>query len=85
MSDYSESNQVIKLDMGTIRKKPLVLTKLERKALTVQEVAEMLAVAPLTIRRAIKCGKIKAMQMAPNGRYRIAVEELNEFIRKTSR
>lgn len=66
-------------------KKPLVLAQLERKALTVQEVAEMLAVAPLTVRRAIKSGKIKAMQIAPNGRYRIAVEELNEFIRKNSK
>lgn len=66
-------------------KKSIVLEHLERKALTVQEVAKMLAVAPLTIRRAIKTGKIKAMQIVPNGRYRITVDELNEFIRKNSR
>jgi excisionase family DNA binding protein len=71
--------------MGMITKKTIVLAQLERKALTVQEVAEMLAVAPLTIRRAIKSGKIKAMQIATNGRYRITIEELNEFIRKNSK
>lgn len=56
--------------------------KLERKVVTISEAASMLAVTPLTIRRAIKNGKIKAIQMQQNGRYRIPVEELDAFIKR---
>jgi excisionase family DNA binding protein len=58
--------------------------KLERKVVTISEAASMLAVTPLTIRRAIKSGKIKAMQMQTNGRYRIPIEELDDFIKRNS-
>ena len=58
--------------------------KLERKVVTIAEAASMLAVTPLTIRRAIKSGRIKAMQMQSNGRYRIPVEELDAFIQRNS-
>ena len=61
-----------------------ILTKLERKVVTIAEAATMLALTPLTIRRAIKSGKIKAMQMQPNGRYRILVEEIDDFIKRNS-
>lgn len=61
-----------------------VLTKLERKVVTIAEAASMLALTPLTIRRAIKSGKIKAMQMQTNGRYRIPVEEIDAFIQRNS-
>lgn len=58
--------------------------KLERKVVTIIEAANMLAVTPLTIRRAIKSGKIKAMQIQPNGRYRIPIEEVDAFIERNS-
>ena len=71
--------------METMDRKSHVPTRLERRAVTVQEAAEMLAVTPLTIRRAIKDGKIKAMQITANGRYRISIEDLDSFIRKNTR
>jgi excisionase family DNA binding protein len=60
------------------------LRKLERKVVTIAEAASMLALTPLTIRRAIKSGKLKAMQMQSNGRYRIPIEEIDNFIRRNS-
>jgi excisionase family DNA binding protein len=58
--------------------------KIERKVVTIIEAAAMLAVSPLTIRRAIKCGKIKAMRLNLNGRYRISLEEIDELISRDS-
>ena len=58
-------------------------TKLERKAVTVQEAADMLAVTPMTIRRSIKEGKIEAVQISKNGRYRILLDALDRFMKKT--
>jgi len=58
--------------------------KSERKVVTIIEAASMLAVTPLTIRRAIKSGKIKAMQIQANGRYRIPIEEVDAFIERNS-
>lgn len=55
-----------------------------RKVVTLPEAAVMLGMSPLTIRRAIKSGKIKAMQISPKGRYRILIEELNGFIQRNS-
>ena len=60
------------------------LTRLERKVVTISEAASMLALTPLTIRRAIKSGKLKAMQMQTNGRYRIPIEEIDAFIQRNS-
>ena len=61
-----------------------ILTKIERKVVTIAEAADMLALTPLTIRRAIKSGKLKAMQMQSNGRYRITIEEIDDFIQRNS-
>ena len=55
-----------------------------RRVVTLPEAATMLGMSPLTIRRAIKSGKIKAIQISPKGRYRILVEELDGFIQKFS-
>lgn len=57
--------------------------KIERKVVTITEAAEMLAVSPLTIRRVIKNGKMKAMRMNLRGRYRIPIEELDSFISRS--
>jgi excisionase family DNA binding protein len=57
--------------------------KVERKVVTITEAAEMLAVSPLTIRRVIKNGKMKAMRMNLRGRYRIPIEELDSFISRS--
>lgn len=57
--------------------------KVERKVVTIMEAAEMLAVSPLTIRRVIKNGKMKAMRMNLRGRYRIPIEELDNFISRS--
>ena len=63
---------------------PNTLTRLERKVITISEAASMLALTPLTIRRAIKSGKLKAMQIQSNGRYRIPIEEIDAFIQRNS-
>lgn len=60
------------------------LTRLERKVVTISEAASMLALTPLTIRRAIRSGKLKAMQIQSNGRYRIPIEEIDAFIHRNS-
>ncbi|KAG6559876.1 Helix-turn-helix domain (plasmid) [Candidatus Rhabdochlamydia oedothoracis] len=57
---------------------------ISRKVVTLPEAAIMLGMSPLTIRRAIKSGKIKAVQISPKGRYRILIEELNGFIQRNS-
>jgi excisionase family DNA binding protein len=62
----------------------LVSKSCERKMITINEAAFMLAVSPLTIRRAIKNGKIKAMQLNRKGRYRISINEINELMRKNN-
>lgn len=62
-----------------------VFEKLEKKAFTVQEAANMLDVAPMTILRAIKNGKIKAIQLSPHGRYRISVDAWETFMKQTEK
>ena len=57
----------------------------QRKVVTVKEAAAMLAVSQLTILRAIKDGKLKAMQISPKGRYKISIENLSTFIREHTR
>ncbi|MGB7128519.1 MAG: helix-turn-helix domain-containing protein [Candidatus Rhabdochlamydia sp.] len=54
------------------------------KVVTLPQAAAMLGMSPLTIRRAIQSKKIKAMQISPKGRYRILIEELYEFIERSS-
>lgn len=60
----------------------LTSIKLQRKVVTVSEASQMLAMAPLTVRRAIKNRKIKAMQI--NGRYRIPIDEIDDFVKRNS-
>lgn len=55
-----------------------------RKVVTLPEAAAMLGMSNLTIRRAIKKGLIRAMQINKNGRYRILTEELDKFIERSS-
>jgi len=55
--------------------------RLQIKMMTVKEAASLLSVSQLTILRAIKNGKLKAMQMSPKGRYKISIDHLNSFIR----
>jgi excisionase family DNA binding protein len=57
----------------------------KKTVLTVKETAELLAVSQLTILRAIKDGKIKAFRFSSRGRYRISLEDLEEFIVKNRR
>lgn len=70
------------LDRRNMVKLDLASKACERKVVTINEAAFMLAVSPLTIRRAIKSGKIKAVQLNRKGRYRINIEEINELIKK---
>lgn len=55
-----------------------------RQVVTLPEAAFMLSLSALTIRRAIKDGKIKAMQISPKGRYRILIQEIHNFVEKNS-
>jgi excisionase family DNA binding protein len=58
--------------------------ELRRRAVTIREAAEMLAVSMLTIRRAIQSGKIRAFQFHPGGPYRISIEEIENLIQCSS-
>lgn len=58
----------------------LTEVKLQRKVVTVSEASHMLAMAPLTVRRAIKSRKMKAMRI--NGQYRIPLEEIDDFVKR---
>jgi excisionase family DNA binding protein len=61
-----------------------VVKELRRRAVTLREAAEMLAVSVLTIRRAIQSGKIRAFQFHPGGPYRIPIEEIENLIQCSS-
>lgn len=52
----------------------------ERKVVTISEAAKMLALSPITIRRAIRNGKIKAVRLGGKGRFRISIENITQFI-----
>ena len=52
------------------------MSELINRAITLREAADMLDVSPLTIRRAIKSGKIRAFQFNPKGPYRISLNEI---------
>ena len=54
--------------------------KEKKTILTVKEIAELLSVSKLTVLRAIKDGKIKAFRFSSNGRYRISIADLEDFI-----
>jgi excisionase family DNA binding protein len=66
--------------MKKTSKRDLVYPKTQRKAITVQEASVMLALAPITIRKAIKSGRIKAIQISPKGRYRISSAQIEELM-----
>jgi excisionase family DNA binding protein len=51
------------------------------RLLTVEEVAKQLSVHPDTIRRWIRSGEIKAVNLGGPAGYRISQSELNRFIR----
>lgn len=55
---------------------------MEKKVYTVEETAELLHVAPITIRRAIKAGKIKAFRVGPGVRspLRISYAEIERLL-----
>lgn len=55
---------------------------MEQKFYTISEVAKMLKVDPMTIRRYIKAGKIKAIKPTINV-VRISEKDLNEFLEKS--
>jgi excisionase family DNA binding protein len=55
----------------------------KRLVFTVFEAAEALALAPATVRKAIRSGALDAIVI--NGRYRVPVDKLDEFICKHRR
>ena len=52
-----------------------------RELLHVKQAAAELDVHPCTVRRAIKAGDLEALRLGRSGRYRIAREALEEFLR----
>ena len=52
-----------------------------KKVVSIKEAAEILDVSRDTIRRAIKAGSIKAIQLNREGTWRITIEELERFMR----
>jgi len=55
---------------------------LERKAVTLGEAAKMLGCSTISIRRAVKSGRLRAMRLSPtsNGAYRIPIDAIDEFL-----
>jgi excisionase family DNA binding protein len=60
------------------------MAELKRQAVTLREAADMLAVSTLTIRRAIRNGRIRAFQFNPKGPYRIPLDEIWNFINRST-
>lgn len=60
------------------------MAELKRQAITLREAADMLAVSTLTIRRAIRTGKIRAFQFNPRGPYRIPIDEIWNFMNRST-
>jgi excisionase family DNA binding protein len=54
---------------------------MDRKVLSIKEVAEILDVSTDTIRRAIKSMSLKAFQINKKGNWKITIEELERFMR----
>jgi excisionase family DNA binding protein len=69
-----------KLSPEKINKLEKILQAPQKKAYTITEAAEMLAVDRETIRRNIVNGSIKAFRLNGRGHYRIPDEELECFI-----
>lgn len=60
------------------------MPELIKQVVTLREAADLLSVSTLTIRRAIKTGKIRAFQFNPKGPYRIAMDEIGKFISRST-
>jgi excisionase family DNA binding protein len=60
------------------------MSELIQQVITLNEAADMLAVSPLTIRRAIRNGKIRAFQFNPRGPYRISLDEIWKFMNQST-
>ena len=61
-------------------------TRDEDTLLTVRDVADHLAISPVTVRRRIACGELHALRIgpSPNAPVRIARDDLIEFVTRSS-
>ncbi len=53
---------------------------MDKKVVSLKEVATMLDVSVDTIRRAIKSGELKAFQINKSGNWKVSIEEVERFI-----
>jgi len=53
---------------------------MDRRVFTLKEAAQILGVHVDTLRRSIKSGKIKGIQMVKAGNWKISREEIDRFI-----
>lgn len=70
-----------KLPVDKIDQVETLINSLGKRALSVKEAAQMLNVCTDTVKRAIKSGRIKAFRINKQGSYRIAMEEIDQFMK----
>ncbi|MBM3194813.1 MAG: helix-turn-helix domain-containing protein [Chlamydiae bacterium] len=58
-----------------------LIDSMDRRVYTLKEAAKILGVHVDTVRRSIKAGKIKAVQMVKAGNWKIPREEIERFMR----
>lgn len=61
------------------------INKLERKALSIPEVAAVLSLSEVTIRRMLKSGTLKAVRASPRGSHRIPMTEIDRYLSQAGR
>lgn len=61
----------------------IVTVDLKRRAVNLQEAADMLAVSKITVRRAIRNGMLRAFRFGSRGSYRITIDEIENFMERS--
>jgi excisionase family DNA binding protein len=75
------AEDIKKLPHSRIKTLEKFVHSMGKKAISLKEAAEMMGVSKDTIRRAIKSGRLKAFQINKAGSYRVALEEIERFMR----
>jgi len=75
------AEDIRKLPPDRIEQLEKLITSMGKKVVSIKEAAEILDCSVDTIRRAIKAGALKAVQLNKAGNWKITTEELDRFMR----
>ncbi len=74
------SKDIQKLPPEKLDKLEVFLNTIEKRVFSIKEAAEILDLSVDTLRRAIKSGSLKALQLNKMGNWKIPIEEINRFL-----